>query len=370
MVEMFLRPDAVFEDGRMHPGAVLHLQAGQVRVLPSVPENVIPRPLAGVVSFGLIDLQVNGGGGVLFNATPTVAAIAAIVAAMRPFGTLGLLPTIITDAPEVLEAAADAVIEARGMPGVLGLHIEGPHIALAKRGTHDPRYIRPLDSRTLRVAERLRAADVPVLLTLAPEAATPAGIATLAAMGVVVSIGHSNATADQVAEALAAGARNFTHLFNAMSPMEGRAPGVVGAAILSTADVGIICDGIHVSDEMVQLAIRAHGAGRMHLVSDAMPTVGGPDRFMLYGCEVHLQNGALVNAEGSLAGAHVTLAQSVLRLTGPVGLPLEMALAMAITNPARVIGANVGVTGSSPRDLLIWPPSGGLPRNLQDVLPA
>lgn len=370
MVEMFLRPDAVFDDGQMHTGVVLHLRGGQVRVLPSAPEGMTPRPLAGVVSFGLIDLQVNGAGGVLFNATPTVEAIAAIVAAMRPSGTLGLLPTLITDAPEVLEAAADAVIDARGMPGMLGMHIEGPHIAPAKRGTHDPRFIRPLDSRTLRLAERLRAADVPVLLTLAPEAATPAGITSLAAMGVVVSIGHSNATAEQVAEALAAGARNFTHLFNAMSPMEGRAPGVVGAAILSTADVGIICDGIHVSDDMVRLAIRAHGAGHMHLVSDAMPTVGGPDRFMLYGSEVHLENGALVNAEGSLAGAHVTMAQSVLRLAGPVGLPLETALAMAITNPARVIGANVAVTGSMPRDLLIWPTSAGLPRNLEDMLQA
>ncbi|MFN3825491.1 MAG: hypothetical protein ACK4RN_16085 [Pseudorhodobacter sp.] len=193
-----------------------------------------------------------------------------------------------------------------------------------------------------------------MLLTLAPEAARAEDIADLTAMGAVVSIGHSNATAEQVATALAAGARNFTHLFNAMSPMEGRAPGVVGAALLSEADIGIICDGIHVSDDMVRLAVKAHGADRMHLVSDAMPTVGGPDRFTLYGREVHLREGALVNAEGGLAGAHVTMAESVLRLTRHVGLSLETALCMAITNPARVIGADAGIDGAKVQDLLVW----------------
>ena len=184
----------------------------------------------------------------------------------------------------------------------------------------------------------------------------PSQIATLAAMGAVVSLGHSDATAESVQAALAEGAVCFTHLFNAMSPMLNRTPGVTGACINSTAYAGIICDGIHVDDAMVGLAIRARPVpDRMFLVSDAMPTVGGTGHFRLYGDEIRLENGRLVNAEGSLAGAHVTMAESLARLITVVGIAPETALRMAISNPARLIGADdfAQINGRNLADLLL-----------------
>lgn len=354
MDERFLQPDAVFDGFDLRHGAILRLANGRVSLVADDGVGIVAQPVRGIVSPGLIDLQVNGGGGVLFNATPTPQGIARILAAHRQYGTTGLLPTVITDAPEVMRAAASAVMSAWGMQGLLGIHIEGPHISVAKRGTHAPGFIRPLGPDTIRLAAELRGAGIPVLMTLAPEAASLDGIAELAAMGVVVSIGHSNATAGQVNAALAAGARSFTHLYNAMSPMEGRAPGVVGAALLSSADIGIICDGIHVCDDMVALAIKAGGAGRFHIVSDAMPTVGGPDAFTLYGQTIRVQNGALRNAEGGLAGAHTTMAEGVSRLTGVLGLTMEQALRMAITHPARLIDASPSIEDCGVDALFVW----------------
>ncbi len=339
MTARWITPDAIFDGQTLRLGQSLCLDMGRVVAMGAVPEGAQVRPVAGLVSPGFVDVQVNGGGGVLFNAHPTPEGIATIVAAHRTFGTGGILPTVITDAPEVAAEAAAAVSRAWGMPGLLGLHIEGPHISTVRRGTHAERFVRPMDGQTLALVRGLRSRDIPVLITLAPEAATVAQIAELAATGAVVSIGHSDATASDVQAALAAGVTCFTHLFNAMSPMQGRAAGVVGAAINSRAYAGIICDGIHVADEMVGLAIRARPvADRMFLVSDAMPTVGGPDRFLLYGRDVHLESGQLVNDEGALAGAHVTMAQSVVRLVGQVGISPEQALRMAVTVPAAVIG--------------------------------
>ena len=183
-----------------------------------------------------------------------------------------------------------------------------------------------MDDATLAHVQRLRHAGIAVMITLAPEAVQPGQIAALAAMGAVVSLGHTDATAGATRAALAAGATCFTHLFNAMSPMLNRSPGVTGAGINSDAYAGIICDGHHVADEMVGLAIRARPiAERMFLVSDAMSTVGGSDRFLLYGEEVRLIGGRLVNAEGSLAGAHVTMAESVARLINVVGIAADVA---------------------------------------------
>ena len=186
--------------------------------------------------------------------------------------------------------------------------------------------------------ERLRAEGVFVKITVAPEAMAKGQIAALIATGAVVSIGHSDTTAEHVRTALDEGASCFTHLFNAMSPMLNRAPGVTGACINSTAYAGIICDGYHVADEMIGLAIRARPVpGRMFLVSDSMSTVGGSDGFMLYGQEVRLVEGRLMNDEGSLAGAHVTMAQSLARLITVLGIAPEMALSMAISTPAELI---------------------------------
>ena len=335
-------PDQLFDGTDLRSGMAIELSEGRIVqqcTRAAVPKGILAQQVKGIVSPGFIDLQVNGGGGVLLNQMPTPAGIASIGAAHRRFGTVAILPTLITDAPDVLARAAQAVIAARGQAGIIGLHIEGPHISVVHRGTHAECFIRPLDDTTIAVVRALRAADVPVMITLAPEAVVPGQIAALAAMGAVVSIGHSDATAAGTRAALAEGASCFTHLFNAMSPMLNRSAGVVGAAINSAAYAGIICDGIHVADEMIGLALRARPfPDRMFLVSDAMPTVGGSDHFTLYGQDIWLRDGRLVNHEGSLAGAHVTMAESVQRLVTVVGVAAQAALRMAVTVPAEVIG--------------------------------
>lgn len=355
---VWLAPDQVFDGGTLAAGIALQIAAGRVaRVCPlaDLPPGTA-RAVPFTISPGFVDLQVNGGGGVLLNQTPTAAGMEAIAAAHRRFGTVAILPTLITDAPDVMERASDAAIAAQGQGGILGIHIEGPHIALARRGTHAARFIRSLDDRTMAVVRRLRAAQVPVMITLAPEAVAPGQIAALVAIGAVVSLGHSDAQSDAVRTALAEGAGCFTHLFNAMSPLLHRSPGMVGAALNSTVPAGIICDGIHVADELVGLAIRARPApDLMFLVSDAMPTVGGPDRFRLYDMELHLENGRLVNDEGSLAGAHVTMGQSLARLINVVGVAPRTALRMAVSTPAAVIGQGglAALTGRDVGDVIL-----------------
>ncbi len=358
-ITAWLCPDRVFDGQSLLEGHALGLGRDHVielRKLSDLPAGAILQPISGTVTPGFLDLQVNGGGDVLLNAEPTPAGMAAIAAAHRRFGTVGILPTLITDAPEVLDRAAEAALAARGRHGILGLHIEGPHISVARRGTHATGFIRPLDDRTIAVVKRLRAARIAVMITVAPEATGPGQIAELAKTGAVVSLGHSDTTAERVRDALAAGANCFTHLFNAMSPMLNRAPGVTGCGINSTAYAGIICDGIHVADEMVGLAIRARPSpDTTFLVSDAMPTVGGSDRFSLYGDEIRLEGRRLVNSEGSLAGAHVTMAESLARLIHGVGIAPDAALRMAVTVPARVIGMPqlAQITGRRLEDLLV-----------------
>lgn len=288
---------------------------------------------------GFFDVQVNGGGGVLFNADPTAAGLRAIAAAHRPGGTTALLPTLITDAPEIMDRAVAAMLDAVGHDGIAGIHLEGPHISIERKGAHDPRFIRPFDDHTLAVVRRLRAAGVPVLLTLAPECVSPGTIAALCAIGVVVSLGHTAADAATTRAAITEGARSLTHLYNAMTPITSRAPGVVGVALDSDIYCGFIADGHHVDDAVLRLAIRSRPvADRMVLVSDAMPTWNGPDRFTLYGETIRLDGGKLVNGIGSLAGVHIDMATSLRRLVTAVGVPLEAALKMATANPARLMG--------------------------------
>lgn len=340
MAEQWIVPDAVFDGRVLREGTGILTDGLRVlNVADQLPKAAVVTRVAGIISPGFVDLQVNGGGGVLLNATPTAAGMRAIADAHRGFGTVAILPTVITDAPEVLAAVVDAAIDAKGDAGIAGLHIEGPHISVARRGTHAARFIRPMDDGTIAQVKRLREAGIAVMITVAPEAATPAQISKLSGFGAVVSIGHSDSTAAQTQQSLAAGARCFTHLFNAMSQMMNRAPGVTGAAINSDAYAGFICDGKHVADEMLALAIRARpAADRMFLVSDAMPTVGGPDQFEIYGQIISLRDGQLVNQEGSLAGAHVTQLEGVARLVSKLGIDPEQALRMAITVPATLMG--------------------------------
>ncbi|MCK8463758.1 N-acetylglucosamine-6-phosphate deacetylase [Aliiroseovarius sp. S1339] len=337
MMDHWITPERLFDGRDLLTGKALRIRAGRVVDMADSHAEAIAVP--GLLTPGFVDLQVNGGGGVQLNSTPTADGMDVIADAHRRFGTVALLPTVITDLADVIDRAADAAIAAKGRPGILGLHIEGPHISMVRRGTHSPELVRPLDERTMNTVARLRDAGVAVMITLAPEAAKMDQIKRLAAIGAVVSLGHTDATSEMMVAAFNAGASCATHLFNAMSPMVGRAPGAVGAVINSTSYSGIICDGHHVADEMVGMAIRARPVrDRMFLVSDAMATVGGPTHFSLYGQEITLKDGRLINAEGSLAGAHVTQAEGVKRLVDHTGTSLTDALRMATSVPADCIG--------------------------------
>lgn len=359
MSEFWLHPERVFDGQEILSQFALHIVDGRVAdIIPAsrLPESTECLSISGLVTPGFVDLQVNGGGGVLLNTTRSKAGMVAIASAHRRFGTTAILPTLISDTRKSLSEIVRAAIESKGEPGIAGVHLEGPHIAVEKRGTHASKFIRPMDEFTLNAASTLTREGVKTLITVAPEAITTQQIEQLVDSGVIVSLGHTNATAEMMKSAMAAGANCVTHLFNAMSPMNGRAEGAVGSAINSDAYIGIICDGHHVSDAMVGLAIRARpSADRMILVSDAMPTVGGPDHFELYDQTIRLEDGRLINQEGSLAGAHVTQLEGVRRLVENTGTSLTHALRMAITNPSACIGADAlsHIVGRSCEDILV-----------------
>ncbi|MGQ0486312.1 MAG: N-acetylglucosamine-6-phosphate deacetylase [Hyphomicrobiales bacterium] len=293
----------------------------------------------GLLVPGFIDVQVNGGGGALLNENPTVETVKRIAASHRKFGTTGLLPTVITDAPEILERAIAAVREARaaGVPGVLGIHIEGPFLEPARKGAHDARFIRAMTEAD---AASLAHADCgAIMLTLAPDRVAPELVGKLAAAGILVSLGHSEATAAEAQAALAAGAVCFTHLFNAMSQMTGREPGMVGAALADAGSFcGLIADGHHAHDVALKVALAAKPRDRMVLVSDAMPSAaGGGGHFELQGRTVTLRNGRLQLEDGTLAGSSLTMDEAVRYCTQRLGVSLEDALRMASLNPAALL---------------------------------
>jgi N-acetylglucosamine-6-phosphate deacetylase len=289
---------------------------------------------------GFVDLQVNGGGGVLFNDAPTVESIRAIGAAHRRYGTTAFLPTLITDHLDVVEraiAAADAAIEAR-VPGAIGIHLEGPFISVERKGAHDAAKIRPLGLEHVGLLTSVRRGKT--IVTLAPEVAAPGAIRALVAAGVVVSVGHSNASADVTLTAFRDGARKVTHLFNAMSPLMGRAPGVVGAALADEqAWCGIIVDGRHVDPMTLRVAVAARRHDRFVLVSDAMPTVGSARKsFQLNGKQISVKNGVCVNEAGTLSGSDLDMVSAVRNAIEMVGLPFATAVKMATEYPAACIG--------------------------------
>jgi N-acetylglucosamine-6-phosphate deacetylase len=289
---------------------------------------------------GFIDVQVNGGGGVLFNEAPTVETLRRIGAAHRRFGTTGFLPTLISDRVEVMRAALAAVEQAlaEGVPGVLGIHLEGPYLAAARKGVHDPKYFHAPGSDELAL---LCAPHRGVrLLTLAPDQVPLASIGALAGAGLIVCAGHTAADYETIRAALAAGVRGFTHLFNAMTPFGSREPGVVGAA-LEDADswCGIIVDGHHVHPASLRVAIAAKPRGKMLLVTDAMPPVGAdrPD-YVLNGETIVVRDGICQTAQGVLAGSALDMASAVRNAVQLLGLPLEEAVRMASTYPAEFLG--------------------------------
>ncbi len=289
---------------------------------------------------GFIDTQVNGGGGVLFNDVPTVEGIAAIGEAHRSFGTTAFLPTLISDTPDAIARALDAVDGAidAGVPGVVGIHVEGPVIAVSRKGIHDPARFQDLDDELLALLTRPRRGRV--MLTLAPERVTPTQIAALTAAGVIVSIGHSEADYATAAAGIAAGITGVTHLFNAMSPLSHRAPGVVGAALDDqSVYCGIIVDGFHVDDAALRIALRARPINRFMLVSDAMPCVGSDEKsFVLQGRPIHVAEGRCLGADGTLAGSDLDMAGAVRNAVNRLGIAPQDAAAMASTSPAAFLG--------------------------------
>jgi N-acetylglucosamine-6-phosphate deacetylase len=289
---------------------------------------------------GFIDCQVNGGGGVLFNDAPTVDGIARIAAAHRRFGTTGLLPTLISDDAATMRAVIGAVREAivRNVPGILGIHLEGPFLAAQRKGIHDADKFR---TPTLADVDLIAAGDAgKVLLTIAPEQVAPEVLRELAARGVILSAGHTAATYAQTRGALDAGVRGFTHLFNAMSPLQSREPGVVGAALEDRASwCGVIIDGHHVHPAALRVALAAKPRGKIFLVTDAMPPVGADaDRFTLNGEAITCRDGKCTNADGVLAGSALDMAGAVRNAIALLGVAADEALRMATHYPAAFLG--------------------------------
>jgi N-acetylglucosamine-6-phosphate deacetylase len=289
---------------------------------------------------GFIDVQVNGGGGVLFNDDPSLESIRAIGAAHRRFGTTGFLPTLISDDLDTIGRAIAAVQSSLDLrlPGVLGIHIEGPFLNWARRGVHDPKHLRLLDSGVVSLLCRLRGGRT--VLTLAPEMTTTDMIARLAAGGILISAGHSDANFAQTSAAIAHGVRGFTHLFNAMAPLAPREPGIVGAALFDANTwCGIIVDGHHVDPVMLKLALRCKRHDRFMLVTDAMPPVGTPEpSFVLQGRTITVADGVCRDENGTLAGTALDMASAVRNAVSLLGLRIEEAARMASEYPAEFLG--------------------------------
>lgn len=331
MTAQTYQAERIFDGSAWHEDAALVIEAG--RVVDITRAGARAR-LAGWIAPGLIDLQVNGGGGVLFNNAPTVEGIDAIAAAHAQFGTTAIMVTLITDSPEV---TAQAIAAAKAS-GVLGLHLEGPHLDPARKGTHDPALIRPMAAGDLGVLCQAAGDLAHLICTVAPESVSPAQVRALAEAGVVISLGHSDCSHATALDYAEAGARMVTHLFNAMSQMQHRAPGLVGAG-LSDARLwsGLIADGFHVDDAVMQVALRAQS--QIFLVSDAMSTIGSDQReFALNGRRIFREGGRLTLADGTLAGADIALIDAVRHVHGKLGLPLAQALQLASLNPAQALG--------------------------------
>lgn len=289
---------------------------------------------------GFIDTQVNGGGDVLFNDVPTVDGLRTIAQAHRRFGTTGMMPTLISDDVEVMLRAIGAVREAiaAGVPGILGIHLEGPYLAPARKGVHNPDKFHTPGAEEL---DRIASLDNgKTLLTLAPERFDDATLRALAARGVLLSAGHTAADYDRLRAAFANGVSGVTHLFNAMTPLGSREPGGVGACLDDpNAWCGVIVDGEHVHDASLRVAIAAKPRGKIMLVTDAMPPVGGAhEDFVLYGETMTCRDGKCTTASGTLAGSALDMASAVRNTVQRLGLPLDEACRMASTYPAQFLG--------------------------------
>ncbi|MEA2883537.1 MAG: N-acetylglucosamine-6-phosphate deacetylase [Bradyrhizobium sp.] len=336
--------DRIFDGYRWHDNASVVIRQGLIEGI-APRDQIIPdtltqaMPPGTLLAPGFIDLQVNGGGGILLNDDPSPQAMRAIARAHRRSGTTACLPTLISDHRAKAVAAIAAAKSAAGSDGILGLHLEGPFISPARPGIHRSDCIVPATAADLDWLGALSAAGSS-LLTLAPECVPDGFIKALASSGIRVSAGHSEASSDILLAAIDDGLSGVTHLFNAMPAMSARVPGIVGVALADTRlTAGIILDGIHVDPLVARTAFAAKPRDTMALVSDAMPTVGtAQDRFELMGRQIRLCNGRLVSDDGTLAGAHLNLASAVKNAVTLVGLSLDDALRAASLVPARFLG--------------------------------
>ncbi|MBQ2262781.1 MAG: N-acetylglucosamine-6-phosphate deacetylase [Loktanella sp.] len=339
MTVRFIHADVLYDGSGAAPrrDCLIEIREGRIR---SVTRAAAPKGARRVeiAAPGFIDLQINGAADVQFNDDPSVAALTRIAEGARRGGTTHLLPTFITAADDAYRQALHAVREAlaQKVPGVLGLHLEGPFLSPHRPGIHPAAAIRPATATDLAALEQ---ADIPLLLTLAPEEHPAGTVQRLTDAGVVVFVGHSVATAQELNAAVAEGLRGVTHLWNAMPPPQGRAPGIVGRVLTHPQlFAGIIADGYHVDPLNLTLAARMM-PDRLFLVSDAMRTFAGKvTAFDLMGTDVRLCDGRLTGPDGTLAGAHLGMDQAVRVMVKAAGISPQMALIMASTTPARVMG--------------------------------
>ncbi|MCU9850075.1 N-acetylglucosamine-6-phosphate deacetylase [Defluviimonas sp. WL0024] len=341
-----LRGANIFDGTTLHAGKSVLLDGAIVRGIVSPGE--IPADFdiveldGGTLLPGFVDLQVNGGGGVMFNDVTSPDGVAAIAEAHATTGTRALLPTLITDTPAKTRAAVDAVADAirRGVPGILGIHLEGPHLSLARKGAHDPSLIRPMEEEDAAFLCATAGRLPNLMVTVAPENVTTAQIARLTEAGVIVSLGHTDCDLAAAEAAFSAGARCVTHLFNAMSQMGNREPGLVGATLATPGiSAGLIADGIHVHAASIRVALSSkRPPGSIFLVTDAMSTVGSDiAEFTLNGRRVIRRDGRLTLADGTLAGADLDFPTAISVLVERVGVTVGTALAMATSAPASVL---------------------------------
>ena len=317
------------------------------RVVSVCPDTQLPRAVDRTIRLngrllapGFLDLQVNGGGGELFTDKPTINTLRTISDAHRQFGTTAFFPTVITTSTETMRAAVDAVRAAMSaqVPGILGIHFEGPHLSVAKAGAHNTAHIRDLDEGGMQIIESLEVGRT--LVTLAPERVVSEQIARLASHGIVVCAGHSDADYETAERAVSSGVAGFTHLFNAMSQMTAREPGMVGAALASSNTwISLIADGVHTHPAVFASAVRAKQPGGVVLVTDAMPTVGtAHESFDMDGERIRVRGGQCLNADGVLAGSAVAMNTAVGNASRFAKIGIAEALRMASLYPARATG--------------------------------
>ncbi|MFT6528513.1 MAG: N-acetylglucosamine-6-phosphate deacetylase [Psychrosphaera sp.] len=338
---MLLTADKVFDGSTFLTNVTVEVDQDKII---AIHQGVLPNAeyIAGTLTAGFIDVHVNGGGGKLFNFEPSVETVETMISAHAKFGTTALLPTLITDEASIMERAADAISDAvkQNSPGILGIHFEGPHLSIPKKGVHEETLVRPIGDREKAIFNRT---DLGIkIVTLAPENVSDEDVVELINNQVKVSLGHSNATYERAKEVVALGADSFTHLFNAMSPFTSRAPGVLGAALeTDSAWCGIILDGHHMHYGSAKIAHAIKPKGKLLLVTDSMSTIGSDQQsFEFFGVEVIRDGDKLSTPEGTLAGSALDMITAVKNAVEHLGLSLEEALNMVSLYPAQYLAVD------------------------------